>query len=60
MICKGSACTRHLEPELKEGVQAFKNGDLYDNSYDFFDDYLKRYSWDIGYQKGKSEVRYDL
>lgn len=52
LVPKGEACRLDLSPEYQEGIVfgLLKNDK---NPYDFFNDYLKYYAWDMGYQVGK-------
>ena len=47
---KGKAMALHLSPEYQEGIEARKQG-ITKNPYDFWNEYLKYYAWDIGNQK---------
>jgi hypothetical protein len=56
MICKGRACALHLTREYADGNIAGFTGEPYANPYNFWNEYEEHYSWDIGYQKGKSDA----
>ncbi len=49
---KGSACALHLTEEYNEGRRACSRSN---NPYDFFDEYVKHYAWDIGNQRSNNE-----
>jgi len=50
LMPKGKACRLDLSDEYVEGKNAPYRST---NPYDFWDEYVKYYSWDIGNQKGR-------
>jgi hypothetical protein len=47
LCCKGTAMACHLMPEYEEGRIAPIRST---NPYDFWNEYVKHYAWDIGNQ----------